>query len=773
MTTIFLNTTGTLSPVPIADLGAIEFVHPTVLFEMVGSSGQYSVAELNASLDLQAALTAGYITLEDNNGDPITNIAGYDGSAADILYDNTTTGVAATNVQAALDGVVYTTTNQNVGGVKTFTEDIPLVIDSPSTTANLEFGWFDGTSLDCYGVRRSDASGLFCIMPNSDNPQIFLGNESNTTGQAFIDVDNNRPLNLNVLDTGAGSPAIVNVGSGGLSVGSLGLGIVKSDASGVLSSETENSGFNLALGTTSGTVAEGDHTHPAGDIVSGTFADARISESSVTQHVGAIDHDALLNFVANEHATPKNSIQIDGGQLQLVGDAAAPGNDKVYGTNGSGTKGWYDAATGGAGASISFNWRFDTSTVAGDPGSGDLRYDNATPSSVTNLYISSVTDNGAEINNILGAISTSSRFYIQTIDDSTEYLLADVSGTPTDNTGWWTIPVTVLDSGTLPANNEKIGMILFLVATDAGGDVTAAAALPDNSIMRGDGGAKGIQGTTQWSITDDGLFTGTTSRSGYVLELTNTLLTGGGNGMLICGGDQTGDIAMRICDSDNSLTLMEYEANGQGIIIGDTWANADASPVGAFGMDIRWPGGFENPDYNTQNGNYRIGGEIVPIHSYVFRAETWQSPRGTDWAVNDFASISADSNNSGLRVRRFDDTTAEGVGQIVHVPINATDVVFRFVSRAETAPGGAQTVSLNFYERGMPDNGAVDAWSTAVAFADLSMPTNENWQTDTETFTLAALGLTAGQTHQIEITRDGAGTLTGDWTLLSLVVEFI
>ena len=39
----------------------------------------------------------------------------------------------------------------------------------------------------------------------------------------------------------------------------------------------------------------------AGDILSGTFSDARISQSSVTQHVAAIDHDSLLNFVANEH----------------------------------------------------------------------------------------------------------------------------------------------------------------------------------------------------------------------------------------------------------------------------------------------------------------------------------------------------------------------------------------------------------------------------------------------------------------------------------------
>lgn len=36
-------------------------------------------------------------------------------------------------------------------------------------------------------------------------------------------------------------------------------------------------------------------------ITSGNFADARISESSITQHKGAIDHDALTNFDANEH----------------------------------------------------------------------------------------------------------------------------------------------------------------------------------------------------------------------------------------------------------------------------------------------------------------------------------------------------------------------------------------------------------------------------------------------------------------------------------------
>ncbi len=43
------------------------------------------------------------------------------------------------------------------------------------------------------------------------------------------------------------------------------------------------------------------HTHDAADVITGAFADARISQSSVTQHEGAIDHNALANYNAAEH----------------------------------------------------------------------------------------------------------------------------------------------------------------------------------------------------------------------------------------------------------------------------------------------------------------------------------------------------------------------------------------------------------------------------------------------------------------------------------------
>jgi len=43
------------------------------------------------------------------------------------------------------------------------------------------------------------------------------------------------------------------------------------------------------------------HQHPASDIISGTFADARIAGSNVVQHEALLDHDALLNYVLAQH----------------------------------------------------------------------------------------------------------------------------------------------------------------------------------------------------------------------------------------------------------------------------------------------------------------------------------------------------------------------------------------------------------------------------------------------------------------------------------------
>ena len=46
--------------------------------------------------------------------------------------------------------------------------------------------------------------------------------------------------------------------------------------------------------------------------------------------------------------TPVDSVEISGGEIKLVGDVAAPGNNKTYGTDGTGNRVWKDdPASGG------------------------------------------------------------------------------------------------------------------------------------------------------------------------------------------------------------------------------------------------------------------------------------------------------------------------------------------------------------------------------------------------------------------------------------------
>lgn len=71
-----LTTTGTIDTVTIDDLGGRHFDHPTVDYDLcacgVGDKHEFTHEELRNSMDLKAALAAGYITLTDDNGDTIT-----------------------------------------------------------------------------------------------------------------------------------------------------------------------------------------------------------------------------------------------------------------------------------------------------------------------------------------------------------------------------------------------------------------------------------------------------------------------------------------------------------------------------------------------------------------------------------------------------------------------------------------------------------------------------------------------------------------------------
>lgn len=185
-------------------------------------------------------------------------------------------------------------------------------------------------------------------------------------------------------------------------------------------------------------------------------------------------------------------------------------------------------------------------------------------------------------------------------------------------------------------------------------------------------------------------------------------------------------------------------------------------------------GGGQHTTDTLANLNTKISDALIDAFR-LFYADQLDNPVNVDWAVNALAPAVADSNNNGLTVRAFDDVTEEGVGLILRVPAGATNLILTFKGRAETGPGAARTVGLKLYQRGLPDDAAPEAWSAGLALTDIDIPTNENFQYDSQTITLASLGITAGGMTQFELTRldpVGGTELVGDWNLSELGVGF-
>ena len=111
----------------------------------------------------------------------------------------------------------------------------------------------------------------------------------------------------------------------------------------------------------------------------------------------------------------------------------------------------------------------------------------------------------------------------------------------------------------------------------------------------------------------------------------------------------------------------------------------------------------------------------------------------------------------------------------MEIPEGSTNMAVELRSRTETAPGTTDGVVPKLYVREVPDNASVEAWSAGTELTTISIPTNENFQYDTQTIALSSLSLVAGRVAQFELTRNpgaGADDLSGDWVLLEVKITF-
>lgn len=161
---------------------------------------------------------------------------------------------------------------------------------------------------------------------------------------------------------------------------------------------------------------------------------------------------------------------------------------------------------------------------------------------------------------------------------------------------------------------------------------------------------------------------------------------------------------------------------------------------------------------------------------FTFFAASLDTPVNADFAVNALAAMVTDPTYNSLNVRSFSNTTEQGVAYLVSIPAGATAMTVKIRGRAQTAPGVASVVQPRIYYRLLPNNTAVGAWSAAQELANISIPTNANFQYATQTIQLSTLGLTAGNLYQMELTRRVTGVtgtnLAANFLMAELTVEF-
>lgn len=125
---------------------------------------------------------------------------------------------------------------------------------------------------------------------------------------------------------------------------------------------------------------------------------------------------------------------------------------------------------------ITATYTFSNVTTNADPGSGTIRFNNAAPASVTALYVDDLEDQGQDYGWILANLATNDIIVIKSTTDPVDYLIVQVSGALTDNTGYWEIPVTVLFSGSLPTNGDLLNLSVQWFSQGTAGTVTSVTA---------------------------------------------------------------------------------------------------------------------------------------------------------------------------------------------------------------------------------------------------------------------------------------------------------
>jgi hypothetical protein len=110
-------------------------------------------------------------------------------------------------------------------------------------------------------------------------------------------------------------------------------------------------------------------------------------------------------------------------------------------------------------SSLALTWDFDTNTTIADPGSGNMRFNNAAPGSVGRIALSDLNADGNSVGVIPVAFNKQDFVLFVQADDSTKYAYYQITNDPPTQFGFTELVVTGVGAGTLFDNGSRITMI--------------------------------------------------------------------------------------------------------------------------------------------------------------------------------------------------------------------------------------------------------------------------------------------------------------------------
>ena len=139
------------------------------------------------------------------------------------------------------------------------------------------------------------------------------------------------------------------------------------------------------------------------------------------------------------------------------------------------------------GAMPAVGYNFDTSTTDADPGAGDVRFNNATPASVTEIYFDNVDRDGNTVTTWLDSFDDSTAtikgtLVITPAANPSAKLIYSVTGSVVDGTGYRKVTVSHVAGTTLPSSAAHLGFAFSRTGNNGSNGIDGEMAGPGASV---------------------------------------------------------------------------------------------------------------------------------------------------------------------------------------------------------------------------------------------------------------------------------------------------